>query len=61
MGAGLPVIATLKHLIDTGDKIVKVQYALNPKPPAPVWCTCRTTPALLGAAICNAHKLCSVS
>lgn len=24
VGAGLPVIATLKHLIDTGDKIVKV-------------------------------------
>lgn len=25
VGAGLPILATLKHLIDTGDKIVKVQ------------------------------------
>ena len=49
MGAGLPVIATLKHLIDTGDKIVKVQRSLNPEPLQP--CTSRlgllTTPALL--------------
>jgi hypothetical protein len=61
VGAGLPVIATLKHLIDTGDKIVKVQYALNPKLPAPVRCSCITTPALLDAASCNAHKVRSVS
>jgi len=27
VGAGLPVIATLKHLIDTGDRIVKVRLA----------------------------------
>jgi len=25
VGAGLPILATLKHLIDTGDKVVKVQ------------------------------------
>ena len=25
MGAGLPVIATLRHLIETGDKILKVE------------------------------------
>ena len=25
MGAGLPVIATLKHLVDTGDRILKVE------------------------------------
>ena len=60
VGAGLPVIATLKHLIDTGDKIVKVHHALNPQPPAVVRCTCRTTPALLNAASCNAHKVRSV-
>ncbi len=27
MGAGLPILATLKHLIDTGDKVVKVRPA----------------------------------
>ena len=25
VGAGLPVIATLKHLVDTGDRILKVE------------------------------------
>lgn len=25
MGAGLPVIATLKHLVDTGDRILRVE------------------------------------
>ena len=25
MGAGLPVITTLKHLVDTGDRILKVE------------------------------------
>ena len=25
MGAGLPVIATLKHLLETGDKVVRVE------------------------------------
>lgn len=25
VGAGLPVIATLRHLIETGDKILKVE------------------------------------
>ncbi len=25
VGAGLPVIATLKHLIETGDRILKVR------------------------------------
>lgn len=25
MGAGLPVMGTLKHLVETGDKIVKIE------------------------------------
>jgi aspartokinase/homoserine dehydrogenase 1 len=25
VGAGLPIIATLKHLIDTGDKVLKIE------------------------------------
>lgn len=25
MGAGLPVIATLRHLVDTGDKITRIE------------------------------------
>jgi hypothetical protein len=53
VGAGLPVIATLKHLIDTGDKIVKARPLLMPL--QMITLLCEATPALLGAAMGNAH------
>lgn len=29
VGAGLPVIATLKHLLETGDKVVRIEGILS--------------------------------
>ncbi len=29
MGAGLPVMGTLKHLLETGDRIIKIEGVLS--------------------------------